>query len=47
LIEQRLAQWFSDNNEKTTAQSQLDTLTVSLQQLAKTDSAGRSRLSNG
>ncbi|TCB60268.1 AAA family ATPase [Acinetobacter terrae] len=35
LIEQRLAQWFSDNHEKTTAQSQLDTLTVSLQQLQK------------
>lgn len=35
LIEQKLAQWFSDNHEKITAQSQLDTLTVSLQQLQK------------
>lgn len=32
LIEQRLAQWFSDQYEKTAAQSQLDTLTISLQQ---------------
>ncbi|MFD1436968.1 AAA family ATPase [Acinetobacter terrae] len=35
LIEQRLTQWFSDNHEKTTAQSQLDTLTITLQQLQK------------
>ncbi|OAL81212.1 ATP-dependent dsDNA exonuclease [Acinetobacter sp. SFB] len=33
LIEQRLAQWFTDNYEKTTAQSQLDTSTINLQQL--------------
>ena len=29
LIEQRLAQWFSDQHEKTAAQSQLDTLSIS------------------
>ena len=47
LIEQRLAQWFSDQHEKTAAQSHLDTLTISLQQQQKSVPAGRTRLSNG